>query len=166
MSKEDFKLSADSRSVVGKGASRRLRRESGLVPGIVYGDTKDPQNIHVSHKELLKHLENEAFYSHIVKLSVDGKSEDVILKDLQRHPAKPQIIHVDFMRVSKTRKITVNVPIHFINEEACKGVKFGGGIVSHIMSQVEISCLAKDLPEYIEVDVEELDIGQSSTFPI
>jgi len=159
MSTEDYTLSAQLREDSGKGASRRLRREQGLVPAIVYGGDKAPTNICVAHNELLKHLENEAFYSHIVKLNLGDEAQDVILKDLQRHPAKPYILHADFMRVSSTQKLTTRVPLHFLNEEKCKGVKLGGGVVSHNMTDLEISCLPANLPEYIEVDLLELEIG-------
>lgn len=160
MSKEDFTLSATSRKDVGKGASRRLRRLEGLTPAIIYGDEKAPQSICVEHKEIVKHLENEAFYSHIISLEVDGKAESVILKDLQRHPAKAQIMHADFLRVSQSKKINVNVPLHFINEDKCPGVRLGGAKISHTLTQVEISCLPKDLPEFIEVDFGEVEAGQ------
>jgi len=157
---EDFKLSAVAREDAGKGASRRLRREASLVPAIVYGDNQDPQNISVSHNELSKHLENEAFYSHIIELTVDGSAQNVILKDLQRHPARPTILHADFLRVSKTKKLSTRVPLHFKNEEACKGVKMQGGVVAHSMTDLEISCLAADLPEFIEVDLIDVEVGQ------
>src|SRR5690606_10243944 len=160
MSKEDFRLIAQLRDDQGKGASRRLRRQAGLVPAIVYGGSKKPQNISLSHNELSKHLEHEAFYSHIITLTVDDKAEDVILKDLQRHPAKPVILHADFLRVSKTKKFSTSVPLHFINETSCKGVKMQGGVISHNMTQLEISCLPADLPEYIEVDLAEVELGQ------
>ncbi len=160
MSKEDFTLNANVREVAGKGASRRLRRLANEVPGIIYGGDKAPQNISINQFELVRHLENEAFYSHVISLSVDGKAEDVILKDLQRHPSKVQILHADFLRVSKTRKITVSVPLHFINEETCKGVKLGGGTVFRVMTQLEVSCLPADLPQSIEVDVGDMDVGE------
>ena len=160
MSKEDFKLNAKVRDVAGKGASRRLRRLANEVPGIIYGDDKAPQNISINQFELVRHLENEAFYSHVISLSVDGKTENVILKDLQRHPSKVQLLHADFLRVSKTKKITVSVPLHFINEDTCKGVKLGGGSIAHNMTQLEVSCLAANLPEYIEVDLLDVDVGQ------
>ena len=160
MSKEDFKLNANVREVAGKGASRRLRRVANEVPGIVYGDEKAAQNISINHHELIRHLENEAFYSHIIALNIGGKTENVILKDLQRHPSKVQILHADFMRVSKTKKMHLNVPLHFINEDTCKGVKLGGGVISHNMSQLEVFCLASDLPEYIEVDLLNVEVGQ------
>lgn len=160
MSKEDFKLNAKVRDVAGKGASRRLRRLANEVPGIIYGDDKAPQNISINQFELVRHLENEAFYSHVISLSVDGKTENVILKDLQRHPSKVQLLHADFLRVSKTKKITVSVPLHFINEDTCKGVKLGGGSIAHNMTQLEVICLAANLPEYIEVDLLDVDVGQ------
>ncbi|MGS2717670.1 50S ribosomal protein L25/general stress protein Ctc [Eionea flava] len=160
MSNEDFVLNAESRELTGKGASRRLRRESSKVPGIIYGGSKKPQMISLLQKDLVKHLENEAFYSHIISVNVDGAAQDVILKDLQRHPAKPTIYHVDLLRVSKTKKFTTRVPLHFINEEKSKGVKVQGGLVSHSISELEISCLPADLPEYIEVDLIDVEIGQ------
>lgn len=156
----DFQLNAKVRDVAGKGASRRLRRLANEVPGIVYGDGKAPLNISINQHELLRNLENEAFYSHVISLNVDGKTESVILKDLQRHPSKAQLLHADFLRVSKTKKIVVSVPLHFINEDTCKGVKLGGGSIAHNLTQLEISCLASDLPEYIEVDLADVDAGQ------
>lgn len=158
--KEDFILEATARDVKGKGASRRLRRQAGQVPAIIYGDDKEPTMISVEHKELLKHLEHEAFYSHIITLKVGKQSENVILKDLQRHPAKPLVLHADFLRVSNTKKIVVSVPLHFINEDTCKGVKASGGSIAHNMTQLEVSCLAKDLPEFIEVDLQNVDVGE------
>jgi large subunit ribosomal protein L25 len=161
MSVENFTLEASARDVSGKGASRRLRREQGLVPAIVYGGDKAPVNVSVMHKELVKHLESEAFYSHIITLNIGGQAESVILKDLQRHPAKAVVLHADFLRVSASTKITVSVPLHFINEAACVGVKMGGGLINHLLTQLEISCLPSALPEYIEVDMAEMDIGQT-----
>ncbi len=160
MSTEDFVLETQSREVTGKGASRRLRRESGLVPGIIYGGSKKPEMISMPQKDLIKHLENEAFYSHIITVNVDGVGQEVILKDLQRHPSKPVIYHIDLLRVSKTKKITTRVPLHFINESTAVGVKMQGGLVSHSMTDLEISCLAADLPEFIEVDLAEVEVGQ------
>ena len=155
----DFQLDAKARDDIGKGASRRLRRLSNELPGIVYGGKNPPQKITLSHKELDKALQNEAFYSHIITLSVEGKTEEVILKDLQRHPAKPVILHADFLRISKTQKFTTKVPIHFINEDVCVGVKVGGGNITRSMTELDILCLPADLPEYIEVDVAEVEIG-------
>jgi len=161
MSKHDFVLEAQSRANVGKGASRRLRREENLVPAIVYGGDKAPANISLAHNKLLHALENEAFFSSIITVNIDGQSESVVLKDLQRHPAKPRLIHADFQRVQADHALHVKVPLHFLNETTAVGVKQGGGTVSHLMTELEISCLPKDLPEFIEVDIAELNIGQS-----
>ena len=157
---EDFKLEAALRDDSGKGASRRLRRLEGLVPAIVYGGRKNPQAVTISHNELMKHLEHEAFYSHIITLDIAGTEESVILKDLQRHPAKPIVLHADFLRVSKTKKFVTRVPLHFINEATSVGVKQQGGLVSHLSTDLEITCLPADLPEFIEVDLAEVEIGQ------
>jgi len=155
----DFTLTAEARTDVGKGASRRLRRLGDRVPAIVYGDEKDPVNISLLHKDLVKQLENEAFYSHIITINLDDKSQEVILKDLQRHPSKSKILHADFMRVSRTKKLQTKVPLHFLNETTCIGVKQQGGSISHNMTELEISCLPQDLPEYIEVDLANVEIG-------
>ncbi|MEH6616984.1 MAG: 50S ribosomal protein L25/general stress protein Ctc [Porticoccus sp.] len=157
---DDFKLNVKARNDMGKGASRRLRRLANEIPAIIYGGKKAPQNISLAQNEFEKALANEAFYSHIITLDVDGKSEDVILKDLQRHPAKPVVLHADFFRVSKTKKLHVKAPLHFINEDTCAGVKLGGGLISHNMTELDISCLPANLPEYIEVDVAAVEIGQ------
>jgi len=158
MSNVDFNLTAEVRSDLGKGASRRLRRES-KVPAVIYGAEKDPVSLTLDHNSLVHHLENEAFYSHILTIDVAGSKEKAVLKDLQRHPAKPIILHADFMRVSEKEKLKMSVPLHFINEEAAPGVK-KGGIVTHNITEVEIQCLPKDLPEYLEVDLAGLDIEQ------
>lgn len=154
---ETFEVIAEARSDTGKGASRRLRR-TGKVPGIVYGAHQEPQMIQVQHNELLQHLDHEPFYSHILNLKVDGSGQQVILKDLQRHPAKPFVLHIDFQRVSADEKLKTHVPLHFLNEETCVGVKHGG-LVSHHLTDIEITCLPRDLPEYIEVDLADVDIG-------
>jgi large subunit ribosomal protein L25 len=154
-----FEVKAQARDDMGKGASRRLRR-AGLVPGIVYGAHKEPTMISLVHNDLIKHLEHEAFYSHILDLKLGSKSEQVVLKDLQRHPSKPFILHADFLRVSAKEKLRVHVPLHFINEDVAPGVK-QGGMVSHTVTDVEVSCLPKDLPEFIEVDMSGVEIGQS-----
>jgi large subunit ribosomal protein L25 len=149
---ESFEVNVELREDLGKGASRRLRRLEDRIPGIVYGAGKKPQPISLSHKEIIKHLEDEAFYSHILTLKAGKKTEKVILKDLQRHPFKPKVTHADFMRISATQKLQTSVPLHFINEENCPGVK-AGGVVNHSYTTVEVSCLPKNLPEYIEVDM-------------
>ena len=159
--KEDFTLAVELRENSGKGASRRLRREANLVPAIIYGGRKNPQNISIKANEFAKHLDNEAFYSHIITLDVGGNEEQVILKDLQRHPAKPIVLHADFLRVSKTKKFVTRVPLHFINEDKSVGVKVQGGVISHTMTDLEISCLPGDLPEFIEVDLLEVEVGQT-----
>ncbi|WP_323845134.1 50S ribosomal protein L25/general stress protein Ctc [Microbulbifer magnicolonia] len=153
----DIKLNANVRSDEGKGASRRLRREEGRVPGIVYGGKSEPQSISLLQKDMFKALENEAFFSSVLTLDIDGKSDTVILRDLQRHPAKQLLLHVDFQRVSANTKVHVKVPLHFLNEETCKGVK-AGGIVSHTLTELEISAPASKLPEFIEVDLANLEM--------
>lgn len=152
-----FDVTGQPRTDTGKGASRRLRR-SGQVPAIVYGGHKDPEMISIPHNELLRHLNYEAFFSHILDLNVAGQTDQVVLKDLQRHPAKPFILHVDFLRVSAADKIRMIVPIHFVNEQQCKAVKLGGR-VSHTITEVEISCLPKDLPESIDIDMIDMEVG-------
>ncbi|NOX76973.1 MAG: 50S ribosomal protein L25/general stress protein Ctc [Gammaproteobacteria bacterium] len=156
---EDFNVVAEIRADVGKGASRRLRR-TGKVPAVIYGSGKEPLSLTVAHNTLMHHLEHEAFYSHILTVTVDGKAEKAVLKDLQRHPAKPTILHVDFLRVGDDDVIHMHVPLHFLNEEACVGVK-AGGLVSHLMTSVDVACKAKDLPEFIAVDIVALDVGAS-----
>ncbi len=154
---EMFNIQAVARSDKGKGASRRLRRE-GLVPGIIYGGGKDPEMIATLHNKLLQHLEHEAFYSSILNVEVDGKVQRVVLKDLQRHPAKPFVLHFDLQRVADTDRIKMHVPLHFMGEDSAPGVK-AGGAVSHAMVDLEIICEARNLPEYIEVDVSGMEVG-------
>lgn len=156
---ETFELNAQRRTEVGTGASRRLRR-AGLVPAIIYGGNKEPLALTLSHHELLKKLEHESFYSRILTINIDNQSEKAVLKDLQRHPYRPVILHLDLQRVSETQKLHMRVPFHFLNEEKCVGVKQGGGIVSRHLTDVEISCLPKDLPEFIEVDLQEMNLNQ------
>ena len=144
----------------GKGASRRLRH-AGNVPAIIYGGSDAPMSVAINHNRFLRHLEEEAFYAHILTLDVDGKKQQVVLKDLQRHPANDnKIMHADFLRIDADHAMTMTVQLHFLGEDVAPGVK-GGGLVSHLMTDVEISCLPKDLPEYIEVDVSALDLDQS-----
>ena len=156
----EFSLNIESRSDLGKGASRRLRRLEDKVPGILYGAEKEPTSIAMLSKDINKAVENEAFYSHVLTLNLDGTEEKAVLKDLQRHPAKARILHADFLRVDKKQKLTVRAPLHFINEDNCVGVKMQGGAISHSMTELEISCLPGDLPEYIEVDMAEVEIDQ------
>ena len=157
---QSFELNAEPRTDVGKGASRRLRN-AGRIPGILYGSDKEPVMVSLDHDDLAHRLEYEAFFSHILTVNVGGSSENVVLKDLQRHPFKRRIIHVDFQRINEKEELTMRVPLHFLNEEKCPGVKTGGGVISHIMTDVEIACLPKDLPEYIEVDMIAMEVGDA-----
>jgi len=158
---DDITVNATSRSVFGKGASRRLRRDN-LVPGIIYGDSKEPQAIQLKANEVFKHLENEAFYSQLIQVGVDGQeSARCILKDVQRHPYKQQILHMDFMRVVAGAELQVSVPLHYINEDTCVGVKNGGGMIIHNENEVLVACRPRDIPENIEVDMGQLEIGDS-----
>jgi len=154
-----FELTAESRTDTGKGASRRLRH-AGKVPAIIYGAGKDPQALTLSHNEVLRNLEHEAFYSHILSIKIDGSETRAILRDLQRHPSRPVILHMDLQRISETEKLKTHAPLHFIGEDVAPGVK-EGGLVSHDLTEVSIECLPKDLPEFIEVDISALDIGDS-----
>jgi large subunit ribosomal protein L25 len=157
-SNSPFQLEANLRQQVGKGASRRLRREE-KVPAILYGGGKAPEPITLEHKAIAKSLENEAFYSHILTLKTGAETERVILKDVVRHAFKPRILHVDFQRVRADEKLNMNIPLHFIGETIAPGVKDAGGILSHIMNDVEVTCFPDDLPEFIEVDVSSLQLN-------
>ena len=155
-----IEIKATKRDVKGTSASRRLRR-AGVVPGVVYGGSNPAQPLELDHKALFMEFRHEAFHASILSLEVDGKKEDVLLRDYQLHPVRNTIQHVDFQRISATEKIHVKVPFHFVNAETCPGVKTGGGIVGHILNESEVSCLAKNLPEFIEVDLSALEIGES-----
>ncbi|MGQ0522940.1 MAG: 50S ribosomal protein L25/general stress protein Ctc [Betaproteobacteria bacterium] len=148
------------RTQQGTGASRRLRG-SGRVPGVIYGASKPAQPVELDHQALLRHLKLEAFHASILDMTVDGGKEQVLLRDFQMHPWKPMVLHVDFQRIDKTKKIHMWVPLHFTNAEICPGVKTGGGVVQHVMNEIEIQCLPDDLPEYIEVDLSHLELGHS-----
>ena len=156
----EFTLNAEARSDLGKGASRRLRRLASQVPAVIYGGDKAPVSISLLAKEVAKLLENEAAYSHIIALTVDGAVETVVIKALQRHPAKGHVLHADFVRVVAGQKLTAHVPLHFLNQETSVGVKQQGGEVSHSAVEVEVSCLPKDLPEFINVDMAKVEVGQ------
>ena len=156
----DFSIDAEPRTDEGKGASRRLRR-SGRVPAILYGGDTQPQSISLDQNRIFHDLAEEAFYSHILSLKLEGKTQKVILRDVQRHPAKPIILHVDFQRVDDKQTLNIHVPLHFIGDDVCPGVKLEGGQVSHQIIEVEITCLPKNIPEFIEVDVSELKIGDA-----
>jgi len=157
----EFALNAEVRSDLGKGASRRLRRNVSMVPAVIYGGDKAPQSISLLAKDLAKLLENEAAFSHVLSLDVAGTKENVLIKALQRHPAKGFVLHADFQRVVAGQKLTAHVPLHFINEATAVGVKQQGGEISHTISEVEVSCLPKDLPEFIEVDMSAVEVGQT-----
>ncbi|QMU61532.1 MAG: 50S ribosomal protein L25/general stress protein Ctc [Gammaproteobacteria bacterium] len=158
----DFTLNAELRNEqdLGKGASRRLRKK-GRVPAVIYGGGEDSVSVTLDHNSLVHSLEQEAFYSHILNVEVAGKSQRAILRDLQRHPYKSTVLHMDLLRVREDTAINVHVPLHFLNEDTCPGVKLDGGVISHNTTEIEISCLPKDLPEFIEVDAGELKLNDS-----
>ena len=158
---DSITLTATVRTDVGKGASRRLRRLEDKVPAIIYGGDTAPQKLSLSGNEILKASQIEAFYSQILNISIEGASEPAVIRDLQRNPASGRIQHIDFQRISADRQINVNVPLHFINEAACVGVKMSGGTLTYNLTEVEISCLPADLPEFIEVDMLEIEAGSS-----
>lgn len=155
----EFEVKAVARDDLGKAATRRLRRE-GLVPAVLYGGTAEPASVSLRANELKKQLENESFYSTLLTVNHGSKKEQVVLKGLQRHPATDAVMHVDFQRASATQVLHMQVPLHFINEEACVGRKAGGAL-THMLNDVAVTCMAKDLPEYIEVDVANLEIGDT-----
>lgn len=152
-----FEIIAEPRQGKGSAESRRLR-STGRVPGIIYGGKEEPESITVDLKDLARQLENEAFFSHILIVSVAGKSTQVVLKDLQRHPVKSRVTHLDLLRVSRDQKLVMNVPVHFLNEESSPGHE-AAGLFTHHMTELEVSCLPSDLPESIDLDVGHLDIG-------
>ncbi len=154
---EKFDLIAENREDNGKGASRRLRRE-GRVPAIIYGAGRPPRSLSFDHNKVLRQLENESFYSSVLNIKVGEKSQAAIVKDIQRHPARPIIMHIDLQRIVEDEVIKMNVPIHFIGGDVAVGVRDGGGSVSHLRTDVEVVCLPKDLPEYFEVDISELEL--------
>lgn len=161
MSTPVFELDVSVRTDTGKGASRRLRRLHNAVPAVLYGAEKEPVPLTIDHDAILHATENEAFFSHIITLNLGKKKERAVIKDLQRHPARPVILHADFLRVSEGSAIQVRVPLHFVNEEKCVGVKTGGGRILKSMTEIEVTCLPKDLPEYIEVDMLEVELGHT-----
>lgn len=156
----DFTISAESRDDLGKGASRRLRRNANMVPGIIYGGDKAPKSISILAKDLAKLLENESVFSHILSINVAGQKESVLIKALQRHPSKGFVLHIDLQRMVAGQKITTTIPLNFINEDIAIGVKQSGGEISHMTSEVEIQCLPKDLPESITVDMANVELDQ------
>ena len=157
----EFAIAAQARTDLGKGSSRRLRREQGLIPAVIYGGDTAPVSISLIRKDLVKQLENEAFYAHIIDMNLDGKSERVVLKALQRHPVSNFPVHADFLRIKTGHQITMKIPLHFINDETCPGVKTGGGNINYQVNELEVNCLPKNLPEFIEVDCASLEVGSS-----
>jgi large subunit ribosomal protein L25 len=161
MSNAEFELNCSVRTDLGKGASRRLRRLEGNIPAVLYGGDKEPVSLTIPHKDIYKAIQNEAFFAHIITLNVGKKKEKAVIKALQRHPAKDLVLHADFLRVNEKEAIQVRVPLHFINEEKCVGVKIGGGYIMKTLNEIEVSCLPKHLPEFIEVDMLEVDLGSN-----
>ena len=161
---EQTAIDAKLRSDLGKGASRRLRRSADHVPAIIYGADKDPIPLTIIRKDLEKALESEAFYSQVINVNVEGDVQPAILKDLQRHPAKDRVMHADFMRVNMKQELKVNIQLHFINEEECHGVKMEGGVIEHLLTEIEVKCLPGNIPEYIEVDM--IDVTTADTVHI
>ena len=156
---DEFNLIAEMRDDRGKGASRRLRHQ-GKVPAIIYGAGREPRALMFDHNKVLRELENASFYSSILTIKVGDKSRAAIVKDIQRHPSKKQILHIDLQRIVEDEKIRMQIPIHFLGEEEDVGVKIGGGSVSRLMTEIEVSCFPKDLPEFLEVDISELELDQ------
>ena len=155
-----IEFTAFPRTAQGTGASRRMRG-AGKVPGILYGADQPAQQIELDHHALFRHLKLEAFHASILDMTLEGNRQQVLLRDVQMHPFRPLVLHVDFQRVDKNQKIRMKVPLHFINAEICPGVKVGGGVVNHVMNAIDIQCLPDDLPEFIVVNLEQLELGHS-----
>ena len=155
-----FIVVAEARADKGKGASRRLRRLEGKIPAVIYGGDQPAQSLTLIRKDFEYMLENEACFSSILEVQIGGDTHNAIIKDIQRHPAKGFPMHADFLRVRMDQAIKVNVPLHFINEEQCTGVKLGGGMIQKQATDIEVQCLPKDLPEYLEVDMLDVELGQ------
>ncbi len=161
-SASEFELDVSVRTEMGKGASRRLRRLHNAIPAVLYGARKEPVPLSIDHDSILHATDNEAFFSRVITLKLGGRKKELaVIKDLQRHPARPVILHADFLRVSEDQPIHIRVPLHFINEDKCQGVKTGGGRILKSMTEVDVHCLPKDLPEFIEVDMAEVVLGQT-----
>ena len=157
---EQVNLNATSRDVEGKSSSRQLRR-AGSVPAVIYGGEKDPIRISILEKDIAKAAEVPGFATQILNINISGEEQNVILKELQRHPATQRVLHADLQRVNPDTKISISVPVRFLNEDICMGVKMHGGVISRLINNIDITCLASNLPEYLEVDVAELDVGDS-----
>ena len=155
-----FELTIKSRNATGKGNSRRIRGK-GSVPGVIYGGGADPKTISLNHDQLINQMENDAFYTSILKLNLDNTSESVVVKNVHRHPVKRKILHMDFQRILEDQKISLNVPIRFLGEDVAIGVKMQGGEISKLLNDIEVSCLPKNLPEYLEIDLSNLELNQS-----
>lgn len=155
-----IEFNANKRELQGTGASRRLRR-AGKVPGILYGGETAAQPIEVDHNQLFHQLKLEAFHASVLSMNLDGQKQQVLLRDYQMHAFKPQVLHADFQRVSADRKIHMKVPLHFINADIAPGVKLQGGVVSHVLNELNLTCLPADLPEFIEVDMKDVSVGHS-----
>lgn len=158
---ELFEFEAEMRSTRGKAAARRLRLLEDKVPAVIYGTGKPPVTISLLHKNVLQALDYEAVYSRILTINLEGQAEKVVIKDMMRHPSRPRVLHMDFLRINTSEKLTMNVPLHFIGEEEAPGIK-EGGVLSKLMAELEISCLPADLPEFIDVDVSALEMGDST----
>ena len=157
---EQVNLNAENREVEGKSSSRQLR-STGSIPAVIYGGKEEPLKITILEKDIARASEIPGFATQILNISISGKNQNVIVKEIQRHPATQRVLHADLMRVDPDTKISISVPVRFINEDSCVGVKMHGGVVSHLINDIDITCLASNLPEYLEVDVENLDIGDS-----
>lgn len=157
---QQFTLAAEARADAGKGASRRLRR-SGRIPGILYGGDAAPQSLSFEANELMRNMEQEAFFSSILTVNIGGQGLQAIVRDVQVHPARRQVWHLDLQRISATEKLRLSVPLHFLNEATAPGLKQGGGTFSHLMTEIEVTCLPKDLPEYIEIDVGHMEVDDT-----
>lgn len=157
---EQVNLNATNREVEGKSSSRQLRR-SGSVPAVIYGGEKDPIRISILEKDIAKAAEIPGFATQILNINISGEEQNVIVKEIQRHPATQRVLHADLQRVNPDTKISISVPVRFLNEDSCMGVKMHGGAISRLINNIDIACLASNLPEYLEVDVAELDVGDS-----
>ena len=156
-----IEINAELRQDVGKGASRRLRRAGQSIPAVIYGGGKDAVSITLNSNQLGKAMQNEAFYSQVLSVVIGAGSEQAVVRDLQRHPVNERVMHVDFLRVRADQILQVSVPIHFVNEDQCIGVKQGGGSIEHLLNEIEVACLPGNLPEFIAVDLTNLNVGQS-----
>jgi large subunit ribosomal protein L25 len=158
---QQLELNAELRTDVGKGASRRLRRSGDKVPAIIYGGGEDTVALTLDYHQLVKAMQSESFFSQILAVTTNGKAQQAVIRDMQRHPANDKVTHIDFLRVRADVAIQVNIPLRYINEDNCVGVRLGGGSIGHNLMEVEVSCLPGDLPEAIEVDMENIDVGDA-----